>query len=67
VEFGLSNAEPEGSDNEGFSQEWFNEVWGCIYSRHEAEELQLQIEPEASYKTKQKSRNVTFSNAFSSA
>jgi hypothetical protein len=47
VELGLSSAEPEGSDNEGFSQEWFDENCGFIYSRQEAEVLplqQLQIE-----------------------
>jgi hypothetical protein len=51
VELGLSNAEPEGSDNEGFSEEWFDEDCGFIYSRQEGEELQLQqlqIEQEAS-------------------
>jgi hypothetical protein len=57
VEFGLSSAEPEGSDNEGFSREWFNEDCGYIYSRQETEELQLQqlqIEQEASDKKEKK-------------
>lgn len=52
MELGLSTSEgPEGSDNEGFSQEWFDEDYGFSGLGQEAEELQLrqlQIEQEAS-------------------
>jgi hypothetical protein len=54
VELGLSSEEPGGTDNQGFSQEWFDENCSFSASRQETEELQLQelqIEQEASDKT----------------
>ncbi|PSN52152.1 hypothetical protein C0J52_06458 [Blattella germanica] len=50
VELGLSTSgEPEGTDNEGFSQEWYEDDFDISNTRREAEELrlqQLQIEQE---------------------
>ncbi|KAJ9595579.1 hypothetical protein L9F63_013247, partial [Diploptera punctata] len=50
VELGLSSSgEPEGNDNEGFSQDWFEDDYDLTNTRREAELLrlqQLQIEQE---------------------
>jgi hypothetical protein len=55
VQLELSTSEqPAGSDNEGFSQEWFEEDYGFSDTELEAEELrlrQLEIEQEASDNT----------------
>ncbi|XP_068081850.1 centrosome-associated protein 350 [Anabrus simplex] len=52
VELGVglsAGGEPDGADNEGFAQEWFDDDFGLSHTRREAEELrlqQLQIEHE---------------------